>query len=979
MATRKASDIKRAAQAFVQEWQGRGKERQDDKTFWEDLLEDVLGIPRSRKEIEVQRPVKFGGTTKSIDVYVKTSKVVIEQKSHGVNLDLKEEQSDGAWLTPMEQGIRYFEKMDKPDTGRYVIACNFAEFRIWDSYHKNAPQRIIPLDQLPRRWRELRFLIEPYGMERPVDERREEKVATTASEYISMVYDRLLRLTPHPTPAELQSLNMFCVRLVFCLYAEDAGIFDDGQFSTFLEKYPANELSEKFDTLFLWLDTNEKKRLSPAYRLVDKTIRAFPYVNGGLFHQADAYKTPAIDGVVRLHLLQAWHLKLKDTGENFSWEEISPTNFGCIFESTVASDVRDSGGMHYTTPANIHRLIGPLFLDSLAEELSQILPLPISTKAEKELKYTRLERFRDQLASLRFLDPACGSGNFLTETYKALHELELKAIESEIEFQHETKIETTDPCKVHMGQFFGIEVDHFAASVARTSLWIAECQLMRKTEEVLHCSLNLLPLETNNNIRCADALSTDWNDVLRRKPGATIYIIGNPPFKGARGGSDSKEEKERKKAAMRTVMGDTDHSGKPVWDNVGDLDFVCAWYAKAAQYMQGYPRIRAALVSTNSIVQGEHAALLWKPLMTHYHLHIDFAWRTFRWFNKAKKMAQVHCVIIGFHCNKRKPDDPCHIYQEDGETISCKQINNYLMPAESYFINPELKTPLCDVPKIGMGNQPIDDGNYLFTEEEKDDFIRKEPQSAAFFHPWYGAKEFISGIPRYCLWLGDCEPNVLDKMPLCKKRIEAVRKYRLLSQRVQTRNIADKPTRFGTENMPEGDYLVIPEVSSERRKYVPIGYMTPNILCSNLVRLMPNVTPYHFGILESSIHMAWMRMVCGRMKSDYRYSIEVVYNNFPWPSLSATSSPALYQRIEQTARHILEVRERHDGSTLRQLYDPDLMPADLLDAHRANDRAVFAAYEPIGLRPDMGDEEIALRLLRESVRLVSQGKKHQSK
>ena len=422
---------------------------------------------------------------------------------------------------------------------------------------------------------------------------------------------------------------------------------------------------------------------------------------------------------------------------------------------------------------------------------------------------------------------------------------------------------------------------------------------------------------------------------------------------------------------MQAVMSDRDAQGKPIWQSIGNLDYVCAWYARAAQYMQQNSAIRAALVSTNSIVQGEQAVLLWKPLMEHFNAKISFAWRSFVWNNQAKKTAQVHCVIVGFYCSKRRKPGDCHIYQENKEEITCERINNYLYPYPCHFINPGLTTPLCDVPKIGIGNKPIDGGHYLFTKEEMNDFIAKEPGSAEFFHKWYGAVEFTTGVPRYCLWLGECEPHILDKLPNCRKRIEAVREYRKKSDSVQTRQLALKPTRFHVENMPKSDYLVIPQVTTQRRDYIPFGYMTSDVLCGDKVRLMPDATLYHFGILESSVHMAWVRMVCGRMKSDYSYSIEIVYNNFPWPK---GISPEQIDAIERTARLILDARKNHPDSTLRQLYDPAMIPTDLTEAHRANDRAVLAAYASIGITPGMKDDEMALILLRESVRLSTKAK-----
>lgn len=973
MAKPKQSEIKKAAQKFVAEWKNRGEEDKDYTEFWEDLLEDVFGIPKARKEIEPQSKVKFEGTTKRIDIRVKTSKVVIEQKSNDVNLDAKQKQSGKdangkpLELTPMDQAIRYYNNLDTPDQGRYAIACNFKEFRIWDSYHKNAPQRRILLEELPLRWRELKFLIEPYRPEGYVDEKREERVSSTASEFIRNLYDTIYASKKEWTKSELQSLNMFCVRIVFCLFAEDAGIFDDGQFRTFLDKFNAKDLNKKFDALFFWLDMTDPKRRE-YYKLADVEVQQFPYVDGGLFNNADLYETPAINKAAFDILKSAWDLKLKDTDETFDWSEISPTNFGCIFESTVDSDVRESGGMHYTTPSNIHRVIDPLFMDDLKEELEHIIALPIDTKGQKDVKYAKLEAFRDRLSSMRFLDPACGSGNFLTETYKSLHALELLAIESELEFRHDAIMENQDPCKVRMGQFFGIEIDHFAASVARASLWIAECQLIQETRKVLHCNIDPLPLEKNTNVIQADALETDWEEVLKPNKNHPTYIIGNPPFKGARGGSDTKQEKERKKALLQAVMSDLDAKGKPVWQNVGDMDFVCGWFAKAAKYMQGRSFVNAAFVSTNSIVQGEQAILLWKPMMSYFKMQIMFCWRSFKWFNEAKNRAQVHCVIIGMcRLNARNVQSRI-IYEEGKEPLACEHINNYLLAADSYFITPGLTKPLCDVPKIGIGNKPIDDGNYLFTKEEKDAFIESEPQSAPYFRRWYGAKEFISNEPRYCLWLGDCEPNELARMPLSMKRIEAVRQYRLKSDSKQTRDIASKPTRFHVENMPKSDFMVIPEVSTQRRAYIPFGYMSPNVMCSDKVRLMPDATLYHFGILESRVHMAWMRVVCGRMKSDYSYSIEIVYNNFPWPK---NISEEQKEHISVSAHVILDARLNHPTCTLGQLYEPNLMPSDLSDAHRKNDRAVFAAYSYLGITSEMTDEEIALILLKESVRLAA--------
>lgn len=948
---RKQSEIKRAAEEFVNKWIGKGKELQDDKTFWEDLLEDVFGLPKSRNEIEVQRSVKFDGTTKNIDVYVKTSKVVIEQKSHDVCLDLKEKQSDGAMLTPLEQGIRYFEKMDKPDSGRYVIACNFKEFRIWDSYNKNAPFRAIPLIEFPKRWKELQFLIKPYNEESvKKDEKHEKRISNTASEYVRDLYKALLSVNKKENKEDLQSLNVFCVRVVFCLYAEDAGVFDDAQFSTFLEKSSPDDLSERFTALFQWLDTDDKERAKSA-NMVEKTIRQFPYVNGGLFDNKKGYKTPVINETVYSHLLRAWNLEVKGSKEKFTWDEISPTNFGCIFESTVAKDVRDSGGMHYTTPANIHRVIDSLFLNDLTKELEEILQMPTDKPERRKVQYNMLEAYRKKLASLRFLDPACGSGNFLTEIYKSLHELELKAIVQEFESIYSTRTDNTDPCKVGIKQFYGIEIDHFAASVARASLWIAACQQLQETEKILHCSLAPLPLEKNNNILCDDALRADWTKLVKRKATSPTYIISNPPFQGY--SKMTIEQKCSIQAAMPKKIGRT-----KVWKNPGKMDFVCGWYAKAAEYMQGHSNVKCALVSTNSITQGEQVALLWKPLVQYYNLHISFAWRTFRWYNEADEMAHVHCVIIGF--DKQRKTNNRYIYQENAPAIEAKQINGYLMDAEDFFIESRTK-PLGNVPEMMKGSIPVDGGNLIIEKEDYMELISEEPLAQEYIRKLMGAREFLYNEKRFCLWMPD-EPSSeeLDNMPLVKKRIKATEEFRDKSKKAATREFADYSYRFMEIRQPEHEYILVPSHSSENRKYIPMGFMESSVVSTNANLIIPTSFKWLFGIMQSRIHMIWVKYVCGRLESRYRYSADIVYNNFPWVDLDDKRKNA----IEETATEILDAR-REDASCLASQYS--LLKGRLAKAHKENDKVVAKAYD---IDLNMNDEEIALELMRRSVKMA---------
>lgn len=549
----------------------------------------------------------------------------------------------------------------------------------------------------------------------------------------------------------------------------------------------------------------------------------------------------------------------------------------------------------------------------------------------------QLEALQARIAKLTFLDPACGSGNFLTETYISLRRLENEIIRK----LHESHMFVgwiDNPIKVSIYQFYGMEVNDFAVSVAKTALWIAEHQMLKETENIASFNIDPLPLKSFDNITKCNALRTDWNSVV---PANSLnYVIGNPPFYGARKmTSDQKDD-------LKHVFGDD-------WNGVGNLDYVAGWYKIATEVMTQNPMIKTALVSTNSITQGEQVAILWKSLMEDHSLHIDFAYRTFRWDNQVKNEAKVHCVIIG--CSVDKKGDILEIY--DGkQIIQAKQINPYLDDSPNRWINSRTN-PLCNVPEIGIGNKPIDGGHYLFSKEEKEDFIRKEPLSEQYFHPWYGSEEFIHQTPRYCLWLGDCTPAEKRQMPHCLERIDAVRKYRLESKSEGTRLLAEHPTRFHVENMPQGNYIIVPSVSSEKRNYVPMGFMTPDCFASNLVLIIPDATLYHFGVLESVIHMAWMRAVCGRMKSDYRYSKEIVYNNFPWPKPTKEQK----QKIEKTAQAILDARAKNPESNLATLYDVNTMPEALLKAHKANDKAVLAAY---GLSPKTSESEIVAELFK---------------
>ena len=895
-----------AAKKFVEYWSTRGDEKQETALFWIDLLQNVYGVEDASKFIQFEVPVQLDHTS-FIDGFIPETRVLIEQKSADVDLKRGAKQSDGSILTPYGQARRYAGYLPHNQNPRWIVVCNFREFRIHDMNRPNDEPEIVLLADLEKEYPRLQFLVDTGD----TNIKKEMEVSLQAGEIVGVLYDALLKQYKDPESEEtLKSLNALCVRLVFCLYAEDAGIFGGGHkmFQSYLRNH-ASEARRALIDLFKVLDTKPEER-DP---YMDDDLAAFPYVNGGLFADESVVIPRLDEEIVDLIIHKA--------SEDFNWSEISPTIFGAVFESTLNPETRRSGGMHYTSIENIHKVIDPLFLDGLKAELEEIQEIAVD-----KTRTARLKSFQTKLAGLTFLDPACGSGNFLTETYLSLRRLENKVLALLVEAARKQVTGQImlggggdmNPIQVSIGQFYGIEINDFAVTVARTALWIAESQMMKETEDVVHMPLDFLPLRSYANIIEGNALRLDWESVVPKYK--LNYIMGNPPFVGARlMGSEQKDD------VTAIFEG---------WKNAGNLDYVCCWYKKASDFMAG-TMIRSALVSTNSVSQGESVANLWKPLFES-GVHIDFAHRAFRWDSEAKIKAHVHCVIIGFSCAPNSA--PRVLYTSDRSQI-VHNINGYLLDAENVFVENRSK-PLCNVPEIGIGNKPIDGGNYLFTKDEMDEFLQKEPAAKAYFKPWYGSQEFINRCPRYCLWLGDCPPNELRKMPECVKRVEAVRQLRLASKSAGTRKLAYTPTRFHVENMPSGTYVVIPEVSSEKRKYVPMGFMTPNILCSNLVKIVPNATLYHFGVLTSNVHMAWMRAVCGRLKSDYRYSKDIVYNNFPWP----TPTDEQKAKIEQTAQNILDARALYPDSSLADLYDETTMPPELRKAHQQNDKAVMRAY-----------------------------------
>ena len=941
--------ISLAAAEFAERWKGRGYERGESQPFWIDLLTNVFGIETPSDGFITFEDHRMVDASNFIDGRIRSTKVLIEQKSLGKDLRAGIRQSDGSLLNPFQQARRYVVSLPVSEHPRWIVTCNFSEFLVYDMEQPNGEPEQILLENLGKEYYRLMFLVDAKNEHL----NKEMQVSMQAGEIVGRIYEALLKQYDDSSPEALRWLNILCVRIVFCLYAEDAEIFTHDQFHDFLVRYEAEDMRRALRDLFEVLNTPPEKRS----KYLKDDLKAFPYTNGGLFEED--IEIPQFTDELKTTLLQNASL-------DFDWSEISPTIFGAVFESTLNPDTRRSGGMHYTSIENIHKVIDPLFLNDLRRELDEILEEKVERQRQK-----KLDAYQDRLASLTFLDPACGSGNFLTETYLSLRRLENECIRERYHGQAFLGFEEVNPIKVSIQQFYGIEINDFAVTVATTALWISEAQMLRETEKIIRRDIDFLPLKSYHNIREGNALRMDWDVIEIPSDIPTIHannvhliiepepmvasepiveydevnvvakhfdgdaksniqrykvhfdhIIGNPPFVGAR------QMDEGQKQDVLQIFG-------AKWKNVGNLDYVCCWYKRAWQLMK-YDGTKAAFVSTNSICQGEQVANLWQPLMED-GLRIDFAYRTFRWESESSQKAQVHCVIVGFSKDDYKEKE-CLLFDNDKIT-KVAHINAYLTDAPDIFIWSRSK-PICDVPLIGIGNKPIDGGNYLFTKEEMEEFISKEPAAVAYFHPFYGAFEFINQKPRYCLWLGDCSPAELRRMPHCMKRVEAVREARLASKSVGTQKIADRPTRFHVENFPKEDYIVIPEVSTQRRRYIPMGIMTPNDICSNKLRIMPNVSRYHFGVLQSNVHMAWMRQVCGRMKSDYSYSIDVVYNNFPWP----TPTEDQKAKIEQTAQAILDARSLYPDSSLADLYDELTMPVELRKAHQANDRAVMQAY-----------------------------------
>lgn len=883
--------------AFVTRWKDASNEEAQAQSFTTDFLK-VFGIDDPEKTGDFEYKVSLDeGRTGYID-YLWKKKLAIEMKSRGKDLNKA--------YTQLKEYVFHLPDEDMPDM---LMVCDFATIVL----HSRTTGEKFSFKTKDLRKHIKRFAdIAGYETTRIYENQID--VNVKAAEKMARLHDALKEYG-----YEGHCLEVYLVRILFCLFADDTGIFPDSSFANYIEnsREDGSDLSSRLAQLFEILNCSDVIRAKR--KLLTPTLLQFRYINGGLFAQSLPFAD--FNAKMRQTLLDCCA---------FDWNKISPAIFGAMFQGVMDKKQRRELGAHYTSEENILKLINPLFMDALWREFDRVKAVP-----------ARLDAFHHKIASLKFLDPACGCGNFLIITYRELRLLELEILKMKTN-TGQRHLDISTMLKVSVEQFYGIEYEDFPCQIAQVGMWLMDHQMNLRVADMFGMYYARLPLTQSATIVHANALRMDWEDVVPAKE--LSYILGNPPFVGAR--IMSAEQKDD----LLHVFEDT--------KNAGNLDYVCCWYKKAVEIMQKNRRISTALVSTNSIAQGEQVAILWKPFFDK-GIHIHFAYRTFKWSNEAKGKAAVHCVIVGFGMQKQTDN---FIVNNDTRH-KAENINGYLIDASNICIESR-KKPLCAVPEIGIGNKPIDGGYYLFTEAEKNEFVKKEPLSEKYFRKWLGSEEFINGKVRYCLWLGDCPPSELKSMPECLKRVEAVKKYRLASKSAPTRKLADKPRRFHVENMPTSEYIVIPEVSSENRYYIPIGFLHPDILSSNLVKIIPNATLYHFGILTSSVHMAWMRAVAGRLEMRYRYSKDIVYNNFPWPEANDKQKAT----IEPLAQAVLDARALFPESSLADLYDPLTMPPELLKAHQKLDRAVMKLY---GFKANMAEAEVVAKLFERYQRLVA--------
>jgi type I restriction-modification system DNA methylase subunit len=886
---------------FLSDWTGRGYEKGEMQTFWLTFLRDVLEVTEPEKIIKFEEPIPNG----FIDALIEDTRVLIEQKSSTVKLD----------ETVFLQAKKYNDTLEYSRKARWIVTCNFKEFQIYDMNKRKPelePLKIL-LAELPKKFRLFEFLIDRNKLKL----RTEEEISVAAGKVVDKLYETLKKNYLNPAnESSLKSLNKLCVRLVFCLYAESAGILGKHKiFTEYLEK--ASDIRHSLISLFKVLNTPENLR-DP----YDDELNKFPYINGGLFADSEI-EIPRITAATRSILVNEIC--------NFKWADISPTIFGAVFESTINAKVRRAGGMHYTSPTNIHKIIDSLFLDDLRAEFHTL-------KGKKKL----LE-FQDKLANLKIFDPACGSGNFLTESFISLRRLENEVLR-ELTGNQILMGEFVNPVKVSIQQFYGIEIDDFAVAVAKTALWISELQMLKETAKIIHKPLEVFPLKSYSNIHEGNALQMNWEEII--SPDECNYIISNPPFVGK-----SFQTQMQKSDMAKVFVGVKSY---------GNLDYVASWYKKAVDFLQ-MTKVRCAFVSTNSICQGIAVPPLWKYIFEK-KCHIDFAHRTFKWNSESEDAANVHVVIISFSQVEGLPK-----FIFDGEKkIVTKNINAYLLNAPNVIVEPRSK-PFGKVPPMIVGSCPTDGGNLIIEAADYEKFVLREPSAKKYIRPYLGSEEFINGKERYCLWLKDCPPNEIRKMPLVMKRVQAVKEFRLKSKKEQTRHRAETPTLFAEDRFVDAPAIFIPMVSSENRPYIPFGFISAGVVANNKSLVIPNGDLYLFGVLTSSVHMAWVKVVAGRLEMRYSYGVQTVYNTFPFCEVTDKQKRA----IESTAQEILDVRHSYPDSTLADLYDELTMPRDLRDAHKANDTAVMTAY---GFRADLTETEIVTSLMNRYLQMIEKEK-----
>lgn len=932
MATRK-----QAAQAFVKTWSSdkKGREDADRQTFWNDLLQRVYGINNYYDYISYEKDVQVKAdgkvTTRRIDGYIPSTKVMIEMKGKKVT-DLSKPlvQSGGDELTPFEQAKRYANFLPASEYPRWIVVSNFNQIDIHDMNKPLAAPTTIKLEELPDKFKQLEFMVDA-NQQQVINEK---KLSVDAGNLVAKIYDSLHDAYAKgngvdvDSPRIQQSLNMLIVRLVFLMYADDTGILgQEDMFQNFIERRPPQDIRQGLIELFKVLDQDPDKGERDPY--IDKEYSQFSYVNGGMFSDENI--------VIPQFTPELKELIVNDAGRGFNWSNISPTIFGAVFESTLNPETRRSGGMHYTSIENIHKVIDPLFLNDLHEEFDKI-----QNMGNRNQRITRAKEFQEKLGKLKFLDPACGSGNFLTETYLSLRKMENQCLQ--IIYGNQPVLATEDLVKVQIQNFYGIEINDFAVSVARTAMWIAENQMLEETKDTVYYNKDFLPLDSNDSIYEGNALRINWTTIV--KPYELDYLMGNPPFIGY--SMQNKSQKADIKEVFLDKNGKTDkHAGK--------IDYVAGWFYKAAQYIQN-STVSVAFVSTSSIAQGEQVPFVWKPLLEQFKLTIDFAWTPFNWSNEASQTAVVVCVIIGFSSIHRQDNNKI-IYNSQTSNFSIvKHISPYLNDIQTTFIV-NRTNPLCKVPKLITGSKPVDGKFLSLSIKEKNELVKKYPSAKDMIKPYIGTRELLNGHRRYCLWLKETNPSAIHKIPPIMDRLNEVKKFRLSSKKAVTRESANTPSLFQQDRQPKNNYLAIPTVSSANREYVPMGYLTSNVIASNLLLMMPNATLYDFGIMQSTVHMLWLKTVGGRLGDGFRYSAKIVYNNFPWPVLNTKQK----QKIAGTAQAILDARVLYPDSSLADLYDPLTMPTELHKAHDANDHAVLRAY---GLKPSSSESEIIQKLFK---------------